>query len=57
MTNDVADLYSDRFKSEFFNSLWVEAPGNDYPVEIQPYSSCTNSLLLDWLKKVSLKIV
>lgn len=54
MTNEIDDLYSDRYNNEFFNSLWVEALGSEYPVEIQPYSSCTNSLLLDWFKKVKL---
>jgi ubiquinone/menaquinone biosynthesis C-methylase UbiE len=54
MKSEISDLYSDRFNNDLFNSLWVEAWGKEYPVDIQPYSSCTNSLLGVLLQKLKL---
>lgn len=39
------DNYKSKFQSELFNSLWIAAWGDQYLIDIQPYSSCTRELL------------
>lgn len=36
---------AERYGKPLFSSLWVRAWGGQYPVEVQPYSSCTWRLL------------
>lgn len=38
-------FHADRLSSALFASLWVKAWGDQYPVEVAPFSSCTNRLL------------
>lgn len=38
----------------FFASLWVRAWGERYPVEVEPFSSCTHELLQQLLREVAL---
>ncbi|MGM0633510.1 MAG: class I SAM-dependent DNA methyltransferase [Pseudomonadota bacterium] len=37
--------HADRFSSALFASLWVDAWGDQYPVQVAPFSSCTHRLL------------
>ncbi len=39
------DGYAARFGKPLFSSLWVKAWGDQYPIEVQPFSSCTRELL------------
>ena len=39
------DLHADRFGKPIFMSLWQEAWGDEYPADVQPFSSCTRTLL------------
>lgn len=39
------DPYAERFGKPLFSSLWEQAWGEQYPSDVQPYSSCTNQLL------------
>ncbi len=38
-------FHADRFGSNLFASLWVKAWGEQYPVQVSPFSSCTHRLL------------
>lgn len=42
---DYYDAYTSRFGKPLFSSLWVKAWGEQYPLDIQPFSSCTYQLL------------
>lgn len=47
------DGYAARFGKPLFSSLWVKAWGGQYPVEVQPFSSCTRKLLEDLVGQVA----
>ena len=38
-------VHADLFNKPLFKSLWIEAWGDDYPIEVAPFSSCTRQLL------------
>lgn len=44
----------DRYGKALFWSLWVRAWGEQYPVEVQPYSSCTRELLRQVVNETAL---
>ncbi len=46
--------HADRFGSQFFASLWVEAWGDQYPVEVAPFSSCTYQLIQQLVQQLAL---
>ena len=45
MRDSQYSFHADRWGSSLFASLWVDAWGNQYPVAVAPFSSCTNRLL------------
>ena len=45
MSKQQYSFHADRYRSPLFASLWVEAWGEQYPVEVAPFSSCTYQLL------------
>lgn len=47
------DGYAARFGKPLFSSLWVEAWGDQYPVEVQPFSSCTRKLLEELVEQLA----
>jgi ubiquinone/menaquinone biosynthesis C-methylase UbiE len=49
------DGYAARFGKPLFSSLWVKAWGDQYPVEVQPFSSCTRELLEQLIEDIDLR--
>lgn len=49
------DGYAARFGKPLFTSLWVKAWGDQYPVEVQSFSSCTHELLQQLTEDISLE--
>lgn len=47
------DGYAARFGKPLFSSLWVKAWGDQYPVDVQPFSSCTRKLLEELAEQVT----
>lgn len=47
------DSYAARFGKPLFSSLWVKAWGDQYPVDVQPFSSCTRKLLEELVEQVA----
>ena len=47
------DMHADRFGKPIFLSLWREAWGNEYPEDVQPFSSCTRTLLAQLAEQAS----
>lgn len=47
------DGYAARFGKPLFSSLWVKAWGDQYPVDVQPFSSCTRKLLEELAEQVA----
>lgn len=48
-------FHAERYRSALFASLWVEAWGDQYPVEVSPFSSCTHQLLEQLVQQLELK--
>lgn len=46
------DGYAARFGKSLFSSLWVKAWGDQYPVDVQPFSSCTRKLLEELVEQL-----
>ena len=44
----------DRWGKPLFSSLWVRAWGDHYPVDVQPFSSCTRELLDQLVREAEL---
>lgn len=48
------DRQAARYDAPFFWSLWTRAWGDEYPADVQPYSSCTRTLLQQLLIETAL---
>lgn len=51
---DNFDMHADRFGKPVFTSLWREAWGTEYPEDVQPFSSCTRTLLAQLSEQASI---
>lgn len=54
MSKSQYSFHADRYGSAFFASLWVDAWGDQYPIEVFPFSSCTYQLLEQLAQQLSL---
>ena len=55
MSRHQFSFHADRYSSSLFASLWIEALGEQYPVELAPFSSCTFELLEELERQITIK--
>lgn len=55
MSRSQFSFHADRYASALFASLWIDAWGDQYPVEVSPFSSCTHQLLEQLEQQLRLK--
>lgn len=55
MSGSQYSFHADRYGSKLFASLWAEVWGEQYPVEVAPFSSCTYQLLQQLTQQLRLK--
>ena len=55
MSRPQHSFHADRYGSSLFASLWIEALGEQYPVEVAPFSSCTLELLEELERQINAK--